>query len=41
VMVVCPECSKPTRVRRARAADGTRSRTCKHCKGNVERKGEE
>jgi large subunit ribosomal protein L24 len=33
VMVVCPKCSKPTRVARlARARDGRRVRACQLCK---------
>lgn len=41
VMIICPECAKPTRVRRTRAEDGTRTRTCRRCQGVVERKVEE
>jgi large subunit ribosomal protein L24 len=31
VMVVCPKCSKPTRVARALRDDGRRVRACKQC----------
>ena len=31
VMVVCPHCSKPTRIRIRTEADGTRSRACLKC----------
>ena len=31
LMVVCPSCSKPTRVGAKATADGERSRVCKHC----------
>ena len=31
VMVVCPKCSKPTRVAHKVAADGKKVRVCKHC----------
>ncbi len=31
LMVVCPACSKPTRVGRRRQADGTSVRVCKKC----------
>lgn len=34
VMVVCKNCGKPTRVGFHIAADGNKSRVCKHC-GNV------
>ena len=32
VMVVCPNCSKPTRVGHQVAKDGSKSRLCKKCK---------
>lgn len=32
VMVVCPNCSKPTRVGFARGKDGRKMRLCRHCK---------
>jgi large subunit ribosomal protein L24 len=31
VMIVCPACSTPTRVRHAHAADGRSVRVCAHC----------
>ena len=31
VMVVCPTCSKPTRVAHKATADGKKVRVCKHC----------
>ena len=31
VMVVCPKCSKPTRVAHKGGADGKKVRVCKHC----------
>ena len=31
VMVVCPKCSKPTRVAHKVSADGKKVRVCKHC----------
>jgi large subunit ribosomal protein L24 len=31
VMVVCPKCSKPTRVAHRVGADGKKVRVCKHC----------
>ena len=31
VMLVCPHCSRPTRVRHERSADGRSLRTCIHC----------
>ncbi|HXV28064.1 MAG TPA: 50S ribosomal protein L24 [bacterium] len=31
LMLVCPRCSKPTRLGCSRLADGTKQRTCKHC----------
>lgn len=31
VMVICPACSKPTRVGKKVAADGRRVRSCKRC----------
>jgi large subunit ribosomal protein L24 len=42
VMVVCPACSRPTRIRHAEAADGRSVRTCAHCgeaMTRVEKKG--
>ena len=31
VMLVCPHCSRPTRVHHARSADGRSERSCGHC----------
>jgi large subunit ribosomal protein L24 len=31
VMIVCPHCSRPTRVRHDRSADGRSVRVCGHC----------
>ena len=31
VMLVCPECGAPTRIRHDRSADGRSIRTCTHC----------
>lgn len=31
VMVVCPKCSKPTRIAHKIGADGKKARVCKHC----------
>ena len=31
VMLVCPRCDKPTRVRTDQTADGKKARFCKHC----------
>ena len=31
VMVVCPGCSRPTRIRHSQAADGRSVRVCSHC----------
>ena len=41
VMIVCPSCSRPTRIRHAQAADGRSVRACTHCGEpltNVEKK---
>jgi large subunit ribosomal protein L24 len=35
VMVVCPQCNKPSRVGRKRQKDGKLARICKKCKGEV------
>lgn len=35
VMIVCPKCGQPTRVTHKVLGDGTRSRLCKHCGGNL------
>jgi large subunit ribosomal protein L24 len=37
VMLVCPRCSRPTRVRHDRSADGRSVRTCTHCGESVAR----
>jgi large subunit ribosomal protein L24 len=37
VQLVCPECSKPTRVGRQRLEDGRRVRVCVKCKGVVDK----
>ena len=37
VQLVCPECSKPTRVGRQRLDDGKRVRVCVKCKGVVDK----
>ena len=39
VMLVCPECGAPTRVRHGRASDGRSIRTCAHCGQAVTRTG--
>jgi large subunit ribosomal protein L24 len=31
VQIICPSCSKPTRVRHEKGADGRSIRTCMHC----------
>jgi large subunit ribosomal protein L24 len=31
VTLVCPRCSKPSRVQYSLLADGSKQRTCKHC----------
>jgi large subunit ribosomal protein L24 len=31
VMLVCPSCDKPTRIKKTALANGAMSRTCKHC----------
>lgn len=31
VMAVCPKCDKPTRLAHKIAADGAKTRVCKHC----------
>jgi len=37
VMIVCPNCAKPTRVKHAVAADGRSTRVCSHCGENLTR----
>ena len=34
VMVVCPKCHKPTRIK-TEIADGKKTRVCKHCGGEL------
>lgn len=36
LMVVCPHCSKPTRVGHTMGAEGKRYRFCKHCQGSLD-----
>lgn len=38
VMVVCPNCDRPTRVGYDNQEDGTKVRVCKHCDGVIERR---
>ena len=37
VQLVCPECSRPTRVGRQRLDDGKAVRVCRKCKGVVDK----
>ncbi len=37
LMVVCPECGRPTRVGHRRLEDGTKVRVCKRCTGILDR----
>ena len=37
LMVVCPECDKPTRVGHRRLADGRKVRTCRKCTGEIDK----
>jgi large subunit ribosomal protein L24 len=37
VMLVCPECGAPTRIRHGRSPDGRSIRTCTHCGESVTR----
>jgi large subunit ribosomal protein L24 len=37
VMLVCPHCSEPTRIRHERSADGRSVRACRHCGEQVTR----
>jgi large subunit ribosomal protein L24 len=37
IQLICPECSKPTRVGRQRLEDGRRVRVCVKCKGVVDK----
>ncbi len=36
VMVVCPRCGKPTKVANKIFENGEKSRTCKHCSGELD-----
>jgi large subunit ribosomal protein L24 len=36
VMLVCPKCSRPTRIRHTSLADGRRIRICSHCGSPLE-----
>jgi large subunit ribosomal protein L24 len=38
LLLVCPECGKPTRVGRKTAENGRRLRTCKKCRAVVDKK---
>ena len=31
VMLICPACDKPTRIKKTALANGAMARTCKHC----------
>ena len=35
VMVVCPHCSRPTRIKHDRGPDGRTTRVCNHCDGTL------
>ena len=37
LMVVCPDCNRPTRVRRQILEDGRKVRVCRHCGGVLDR----
>ena len=37
LMVVCPECDKPTRVGYRRLEDGRKVRTCRRCNGEIDK----
>ena len=37
LMVVCPECNRPTRVKRTVLEDGRKVRACKRCGGVLDR----
>ncbi len=39
VMLVCPSCSKPTRIAHATLETGRRVRICRHCGQQLEVKG--
>jgi large subunit ribosomal protein L24 len=36
VMLVCPSCGKTTRASHSKLADGTKVRSCRHCKATFE-----
>jgi len=36
VMLICPGCGKPTRAGHAVMSDGSRKRSCRHCKATFE-----
>jgi large subunit ribosomal protein L24 len=36
VMLVCPNCSRPTRIAHATLENGRRVRVCRHCNQQVE-----
>jgi len=36
VMLICPHCSKPTRIAHKIRENGTRVRQCKHCREEIE-----
>lgn len=38
VMVVCPHCSKPTRIKMTITEQGTKYRACQHCQGSLDTK---
>lgn len=35
LMVVCPDCGRPTRVKRQRLEDGTNQRLCRRCDATI------
>jgi len=37
LMIICPECSKPTRVRHKTLSDGRKVRTCAACDGVIDK----
>lgn len=38
VMLICPHCSKPTRIGHVFRDDGTKARACKHCNQIVDKR---
>lgn len=36
LMIVCPSCDRPSRVRHSRAQDGTRTRICARCGKSID-----